>query len=300
MEWSERMNAAIAYIEGNLAGEIDFSEAAKKACCSLFHFQRMFFAIIGVTPAEYARRRRLTLAARELTSTNAKIIDIGLKYGYDSPDSFTRAFRNVHGITPQAARAPGVTLAAFPRVSFNIILTGGIDMDYRIIEKPAFNIIGRSRKFSTANGENFIKIPQFWQEFMKTDEYKTLSDLNDGKPGKVTGGIILGVCFDYEGANFDKFFYGIGIEKPAKKSPIKFEEIPVPAASWAVFDCTLDNLQEVTKRIYSEWFPSTGYEHAPAPELEIYLPEDPRTKVMQCQIWVPVVKKKKAASTKKK
>jgi len=293
MEWSERMNEAIAYIEDNLAGEIDFSEAAKKAYCSLFHFQRMFFAIIGVTPAEYARRRRLTLAARELTSTNAKVIDIGLKYGYDSPDSFTRAFRNVHNVTPQAARAPGVKLAAFPRVSFNIELKGGYDMDYQIVEKPAFTIIGRSRKFITTNGENFVKIPQFWQEFMKTGEYKTLMDMTGGKPGKVTGGGCLGVCFDYEGANFDKFSYGIGIEKPANKFPIKFEEIPVPAAAWAVFDCTLDNLQEVTKRIYSEWFPSTGYEHAPAPELEIYLPEDPRTKVMQCQIWIPVVNKKK-------
>ena len=119
-------------------------------------------------------KRRLTLAARELTSTDAKVIDIALKYGYDSPDSFTRAFRNVHGITPQAARAPGVKLTAFPRISFNIILKGGNDMDYRIIEKPAFDILGRSRKFRTANGENFIKIPQFWHEFMETDEYKTL------------------------------------------------------------------------------------------------------------------------------
>lgn len=107
MEWSERMNAAIAYIEDNLAGEIDFNEAAKRACCSLFHFQRMFFAIIGVTPAEYARRRRLTLAARELTTNGDKVIDIALKYGYDSPDSFTRAFRNAHGLTPLAAREPG-------------------------------------------------------------------------------------------------------------------------------------------------------------------------------------------------
>jgi AraC family transcriptional regulator len=292
MEWSERMNAAIAYIEGHLADEVDFTKAAEKAACSLFHFQRMFMVIIGVTPAEYTRRRRLTLAARELTSASDKIIDIALKYGYDSPDSFTRAFRNVHGVTPLAAREPGVTLAAFPRVSFKIELRGGNDMDYRIVEKPAFDIIGRSRKFNTANGENFIEIPRFWQEYMKTGEYKTLMEMTGGKPGKVTGGVALGVCFDYEGANFDKFSYGICIEKPAKKPLIKFEEIAVPAAAWAVFDCTLDNLQEVTKRIYSEWFPSTGYEHAPAPELEIYLPEDPRMKVMQCQIWVPVVKKK--------
>ena len=293
MEWSERMNAAIGYIEDNLAGEIDFSEAAKKACCSLFHFQRMFFAIIGVTPAEYARRRRLTLAARELTSTNAKVIDISLKYGYDSPDSFTRAFRNVHGVTPQAARGPGVQLTAYPRISFNIELKGGNDVDYQIVEKPAFNIIGRSRKFTTTNGENFIKIPQFWNEFMATPEFKTLRDLNGGKPGVITGAEMLGVCFPDKNNNWDPFNYGIGIEKAGKKTTGGFEVIPVPAATWAVFDCNIDNLQDVTKRIFSEWFPSTGYEHDAKPDIEVYFPEGPRSKVMQCQIWVPVVKKKK-------
>jgi AraC family transcriptional regulator len=293
MEWSQRMNAAVDYIEDNLSGDLDYKTAAEKACCSLFHFQRMFMVIIGVTPAGYARRRRLTLAARDLTSADDKVIDLALKYGYDSPDAFSRAFRNVHGVTPQAARAPGVKLTAYPRISFNIELKGGSDMDYRIIEKPAFEIIGRSRKFSTANGKNFIKIPQFWQEYMKTDEYKTLMDLTGGKPGPVTGGGCLGVCFGGEETNWDPFSYGICIEKPVKKSPVKFESIPVPAASWAVFDCTLDNLQDVTKKIFSEWFPSTGYEHDNAPELEVYLPEDPRSKVMQCQIWIPVKKKKK-------
>ncbi len=293
MEWSERMNAAIAYIEDNLAGEIDVSEAAKLACCSTFHFQRMFMVIIGVTPSEYARRRRLTLAAREITSGDVKVIDMAVKYGYDSPDAFARAFRNVHGITPQAARAPGVKLTAYPRISFNIELKGGNDMDYRIIDKPAFDIIGRSRKFRTVNGENFIKIPQFWHEYMENPEYKTLMDLTEGKPGAITGGGCLGVCFGGEDTNWDPFSYGIGIEKTAKKSAIKFEVIPVPAAAWAVFDCTLDNLQDVTKKIYSEWFPSTGYEHAPAPEIEVYLPGDFSNTAMKCQIWIPVVKKSK-------
>jgi AraC family transcriptional regulator len=295
MEWSERMNAAIDYIESNLAGEIDYKAAAKLACCSLFHFQRMFMVIMDITPADYARKRRLTLAARDLTSSNDKVIDIAMKYGYDAPDSFTRAFRQLHGVTPQAARVPGVKLSAFPRVSFNIVLKGGNDMDYTIIEKPAFEIIGRSRKFRTVNGENFIKIPQFWQEYMSTPEYKTLMELTGGKPGDVTGAGCLGICFGGEDTNWDPFSYGIGIEKPVKKSTIEFENIPVPAAAWAVFDCLLENLQDVTKRIFSEWFPSTGYEHAAAPELEIYLPEDPWSKVVKCQIWIPVVNKKKKA-----
>ncbi len=297
MEWSDRMNAAIAYIEDNLAGEIDFNKAAKLACCSLFHFQRMFFAIIGVTPAEYARRRRLTLAARELSSNNSKIIDTALKYGYDSPDSFTRAFRNVHGITPQAAREPGVKLTAFPRVSFHIELKGGNDMDYKIIEKPAFDVVGKSKEFTTVQGENFKKIPQFWDEFIKANHFVTLEKITQGKPGPVTGAGCLGVCFLGEDSiPMKKFFYAIGVEKPKKAVPTGFEVIPIPAATWAVFESIgpmPKAIQDVTVRIFQEWFPSTGYEHDAKPELEVYLPGDTNSKDYHCQVWMPVVKKKK-------
>jgi AraC family transcriptional regulator len=292
MEWSERMNAAIGYIENNLAGEIDFNKAAEMACCSLFHFQRMFFAIIGTTPAEYARRRRLTLAAKDLISTDDKVIDIAMKYGYDAPDSFTRAFRQMHGITPRAAREPGVKLMAFPRISFSIELKGGSDMDYTIIEKPGFNIAITKKRFSTAGGQNFIKIPQWWNEFVKSPDCAALEALTRGKLGTVTGSSMLGVCMEDEPVkdptNY-QFYYGIAVELPPGDGAGKFEKMAVPPATWAVFDCTLANLQDVTKRIFSEWFPSTGYEHDAKPELEIYI-ENPVGKEMQCQIWIPVVK----------
>jgi AraC family transcriptional regulator len=308
MEWSERMNAAIGYIEENLAGEIDFTEAAKRACCSTFHFQRMFFAIIGVTPAEYTRRRRLTLAARVLTSTQAKVIDIAMKYGYDAPDSFTRAFRNVHGITPQAARGPGVTLAAFPRISFNIILKGGSDMDYKIIEKPAFDIIGKARRISLAGGENFRAIPQFWDEFIRDENgEKVLMEFTRGKPGTVTGALELGVCVGEgvkEGwwespklsAGYEGFIYAIATEKSHKPVPKGFEVFHIPAASWAIFESIgpmPKAIQDVTVKIFQEWFPSTGYEHDAKPELEVYLPGDPNSQDYRCQVWIPIVKKKK-------
>jgi AraC family transcriptional regulator len=295
MEWSERMNAAIGYIEDNLAGEIDFSEAAKKACCSTFHFLRMFLVINGVTPVEYARRRRLTLAARELSSGNARVIDIAMKYGYDSPDSFTRAFRNMHGVTPQAAREPGVKLVAFPRISFHIMLKGGSDMDYRIIEKPAFDIIGKSRKFTEANADNLIKIPQFWDEFVKDENGCTvLMKLTQNKPGLVTGSISLGVCICEEGMK--EFTYAVGVETTAKTVPAGFEVIHIPAATWAVFESigpVPSAIQDVTQRIFNEWFPSTGYEHAPEHELEVYLPGDISDRNYRCQVWIPIVKKRK-------
>jgi AraC family transcriptional regulator len=298
MEWSERMNAAIGYIEENLAGEIDFNEAAKKACCSVFHFQRMFFAIISMTPTEYARRRRLTLAARELTTGNPKVIDIAIKYGYDSPDAFTRAFRNVHGITPQAAREPGVTLAAFPRVSFHIKLEGENNMDYRIMDKPAFKVAGRIRRFTNVNKQNLVDIPEWWKVFSASQEWQKVKEVSGNKAGDITGGQILGICIDI--GLKEKFSYAIAVELPKIKSPKPFETMDLPAATWAVFDTTIDDIQKCWDRIYREWFPSTGYEHSGGPELEVYMPGDFEDLDMPCQIWVPIVKKKKTASSKKK
>jgi AraC family transcriptional regulator len=164
-------------------------------------------------------------------------------------------------------------------------------MDYTIIEKPAFNVALTKRQFTTAKGQNFVQIPRWWDEFLKSPDYTKMTALSGNKPGAVTGSSMLGICFaDDKPVDF---YYGIAVELPEKAKTSPFEKMEIPAATWAVFDCTLDNLQEVTRRIFSEWFPSTGYQHDAKPELEIYLPEDPRSKVMRCQIWIPIVKKKK-------
>jgi AraC family transcriptional regulator len=301
MEWPERLNAAVNYIEEHLEDDVDFNAAAKIACFSLFHFQRIFQVVNGMTLADYVRRRRLTLAARELSSGNTRIIDIALKYGYDSPDAFTRAFRKVNGVTPQAAREPGVTLLACPRISFQIVLKGGDNMDYRIIEKPAFEVVCQSRKFTTVNGENFIKVPRFWDDFCRDKKgNEVLMEYTGCKPGAVTGGVELGICWIPEDAvTKEEFTYGIGAEKPDTQVPAGFQIKTVPAASWAVFEArgalrpVPSAIQDVTKRIFSEWFPSTGYEHAPQPELEVYLPGDTNNPGYICQIWIPILKKKK-------
>jgi AraC family transcriptional regulator len=296
MEWPERMNAAVDYIEANLAGDIDMEKAARIACCSSFHFRRMFFAFAGETAAEYVRRRRMTLAARELTSIKTKVIDTAMKYGYDSPDAFTRAFRKVHGVTPAAVRGPGVTLAAHPRISFSRILTGGDNMDYKIIEKGAFDIIAKARKFTTAQGENFIKIPQFWEEMMQGENgFKALMKLTQEQAETVTGAGSLGICMMDE--ENDIFTYAIGVEKPAARAaPAGFAILHIPAATWAIFESVgpmPKAIQDVTVKIFKEWFPSTGYEHAAVPELEVYLPGNPDAPDYRCQVWIPIVKKRK-------
>jgi len=146
MDLLARMNSALQYIEENLTNEIDFKEVARLALCSEYHFKRMFSFLAGVTLSEYIRRRRLTLAAFELTDTQARIIDIAVKYGYSSADAFTRAFQSLHGITPSEARNSGQSLKAFPRMTFQLTIRGGNEMNYRIIEKEPFRIVGIQKR----------------------------------------------------------------------------------------------------------------------------------------------------------
>lgn len=120
MDLLMKMNAALDYIESNLTEDIDFTIVAQKAYCSSYNLQRMFSFIVPL--AEYIRRRRLTQAAIELQNSNAKVIDVALKYGYDSPVSFSRAFANIHGITPNEAKQSGVELKVYPKISFKFQL----------------------------------------------------------------------------------------------------------------------------------------------------------------------------------
>lgn len=290
MDWTARMNAAIDYIEGNLAGKIDYNRAAEKAFCSTFHFQRMFLAVYGTTPAEYVRRRRLTLAVTELSLNSSRIIDIALKYGYESPDAFTRAFRNMHGVTPTAAREPGVKLTAYPRISFQIQLTGGNDMDYRKIETPAFNIAMTSRKFTNIGGKNFKDLPIWWGEFRKSPDCAALTALSGNRPGKLTKGTMLGICYGEEKTG--EFYYGIAVELLKGTSAGKFELMQIPATSWAVFDCLLPDFQETSTKIFRDWYLATGNEHTGGPDIEVYLDMGiVPYKEMRCQIWAPVKRK---------
>ena len=132
MEWIEQLNLAVRYIEEHLAGELDLDEAAKVACCSSYHFQRMFSYLAGVPLSEYVRRRRMSLAAVDLCRGEETVLDIALRYGYASPTAFNRAFQGVHGIAPSLAKKGGVSLKSYPPVSFKITVKGVEEMNYRI------------------------------------------------------------------------------------------------------------------------------------------------------------------------
>ncbi len=163
MEWAEKLNKTISYIEGHLAEEISYDELAHIACCSTYHFQRMFAYMAGIPLSEYIRRRRMTLAAIDLQSGAEKIIDIGMKYGYSSPTAFNRAFQSVHGIAPSMVKKGGAPMKSFPPISFKITVKGMEELNYRIEEKAAFRIVGVSHPLDKEIENNFAAVPQMWQ-----------------------------------------------------------------------------------------------------------------------------------------
>lgn len=288
MDWQTRMGSALDYLETHLLGEIDYDEAARAANCSPYYFLRMFQVITDVGPAEYVRRRRLSLAAVELASGNGRVIDAALKYGYDSPDSFGRAFKREFGCLPREARDPGRRLHLYPPMTFSIALKGDKAMEYRIETSGEYRFTGLSVSVSEEGGGNFVAVPAFWDRIMQDGRFGKLCSVGGGK-----GLGVCGVCRDYD-MKKGLFVYSIAIETPADRSglPEGCGDFIVPASTWAKFTSRgpiRPNLQETIKRIYGEWFPQSGREHAGTAEIEFY-PDLPATDSADywCEYWVPL------------
>jgi AraC family transcriptional regulator len=281
MEWIERLNDAVGYIEEHLTEEIDYERLGKIACCSSYHFQRMFTYMAGVPLSEYIRRRRMSLAAVDLQSTGIKIIDVAGKYGYNSPTAFNRAFQSVHGIAPSAVKNEGVSVKSFPPVSFKIIVKGVEEMNYRIETKAAFRIVGVSVPLEKDIEKNFAVIPRKWQETAVNGTLQKLTGLMDTQPMGVLG---VSTCNDTE-----PWRYYIAVA--SSQTDRDLEEYTVPAATWAVFPGagTNQSIQELERRIVTEWLPTSGYEYGNAPDVEVYLNPDPQN--AQYEVWIPVVRK---------
>ena len=273
--WTEGVQNAIEYMEENLKEDIQVKDIAEKTYISEFHFQRIFSALCGFSVTEYIRNRRLTLAARELSGSDAKVIDVALNYGYDSPDSFTRAFSKFHGITPSAAREKGALLRDFAPLKIILSLEGGTMMDYRIEEKATFTVMGRKRSFS--NDTAYQEIPKFWQEHMK-----------DGGSKIVCG--MFGLCIDSNGSNFDYLIADNYM--PWNDIPDSYETRTLPAGTWAVFPCKMKNLQDTNTKMWMEWLPNCkDYKLGGNYNIEMYAPpcEEDITD-SSCEIWLPIEK----------
>lgn len=284
MNWVKIIEDAVEYVEGNITGDLTVSRIAKEVNTSAFYFQKGFSMLCGYTVGEYVRMRRLSIAGEELLSSDEKVIDLAVKYGYDSPDSFTKAFTRFHGITPTDVRRGGAVLKSFAPLHIKLSLEGGCVMEYRIEEKPAFKVMGISRDFSYENAN--VEVPKFWDEaFIQTSERPVMG--------------MYGVCFDEEmGGN--QFRYMIADDLDAEQAERRHLDVQeIKAHVWAVFPCRGAMplpLQEVNRRIFSEWLPASSYEIAEGYNIEYYSNPTDFKKGMQdpeyyAEVWIPVKEK---------
>lgn len=289
MDWITGIQNAINYIEEHLTEEINYDNVAEEAACSSFYFQRIFGILCEIPLGEYIRNRRLTLAGNELNASDIKVIDIAFKYGYESPESFTRAFSKFHGITPSEAKKNGTKLKSFSRLSVKITLNGGSMMDYKIVEKEAFDIIEKVEAHSIENDVNTKSIPDFWTKSHNDGTVKTLLENTTDRT------FILGVCYGNIGDGAKTFDYSIGaVYNKNAVVPKGFRRNTIPASTWAVFECKgamPKAMQDMWHKITSEFFPISGYQPTYEMDIEAYTEGDMGSSDYRSEIWIPVVKK---------
>ena len=285
MEWIESISEAISYIEDNLTNELTIEKIANNVFISPFYFQKGFSMLCGFTVSDYIRQRRLALAGGELVSTDEKVIDIALKYGYDSPDSFTKAFTRFHGITPTAVRKDGAMIKSFAPLKISFTLKGGFTMDYKIVEKDSFTVICASKMFSYDDAKS--EIPKFWSEHYQT-----------GKCNTVCGMYGVNIDEDMSGKEFEYLIADDYNERV--QVPDGFVTKIIPAFTWAVFPCRgamPSTMQEINQKIFSEWLPNCrDYEFAAGYNIEMYndpsnYPNGIQDENYYSEIWIPVKKR---------
>lgn len=292
MDWITGIQKAIDYVEAHIMEPIDFEEAAKRAYASSFHFQRVFSVLCGFTLGEYIRARRLTLAGNELAGSQTKVIDVALKYGYDTPESFSRAFTRFHGISPSQAKCCGAALKSFSRLSVKLTLNGGTIMDYRIETKDTFKIIMKKKRISCKEEMTVAEISTFWQQCSQDGTIPALCKYIP--KDNIFDNCIVGVSFGKDATDLE-FPYAIGAMYnglPVTEADFTVEEIP--AHTYVVFPCVgkmPDAFQKLYHQIYSEFFPTSDYQPCGGTDFEAYPSADVTAPDYTCEIWIAVEKK---------
>ena len=277
MDWIRTINSAIEYMESRLTEEITLADIAKRVHLSAFHFQRAFSLLTGMSPAEYLRKRRLSQAGADLMTGEEKVIDVALKYGYDSPESFAKAFARFHGVSPMQVKKGG-PIQFMNRLAVRITIEGGGIMEYKIEKWEAMELLVHAKEFHAETSET--EIPAFWEAYYANEAYRRI-------PG------YLGVCAQQK-TDGDEFRYGIGCKaSDVEGVPEGFEVIRIPARTWAVFKCVgpvPHAIQAMWERIYKEWLPVSEYALIPDYDIENYLPGDPSSPDYVSEICIPVKK----------
>lgn len=291
MDWAAGLQRAIDYMEDHLEEEIDYAEIARQAYFSSFHFQRVFHVVCGCSIGEYIRSRRLSLAGAELAAGKLKVIDAALKYGYTSPESFSRAFTRFHGVTPAQAKGGPSNLKSFSRLSVKLILEGGTTMDYRIEKKEAFRLIAKRIRCEGGGEITHQTISAAWDACTRDGTIDTLCRYVG--PESIFGDAVVGVCFDDpDQGDFD---YAIGAHYTGGDVAEGLTMEEVPACTWAVFPCTgpmPEAFQALYKKIYTEFFPASRYQPTCGLCIEVYPDDQVRREDFYCEFWLSVEEKK--------
>lgn len=289
MNWITGLQNAIDYIENNLTEELDYTDIANKAFTSPFYFQRVFRILCNCTLGEYIRNRRLTLAGSELSSSDAKVIDVALKYGYDSPESFSRAFTRFHGIAPSYAKMYGFKLKSFSRLSVKLILDGGNIMNYRIEKKDKIDIIVKKKSFSIDVEQNNEQLPKYWDDCRKDNTIDSLYKY--ATESGMFGGALIGVCV--EDTNKSEVTYAIGVEYNGADITDELNVEQIPACTWAIFESIgpmPTAFQDLLYKVYSEFFPTSEYHPCGSLDIQVYPNGDMHSPQYKCELWIPIEK----------
>lgn len=247
-------------MEEHLAEDVSLADIANHVNISAFHFQRAFSVIVGMTPAEYIRGRRLSQAGAALARGDLTVMDAALRYGYDSPESFARAFSRFHGVSPVQAKN-GSPVRFMNKYSVKIVIEGGSMMEYKIEKWDAFDLVLHTETFEPETDETAI--PEIWKVYNAQQDFRKV-------PGEI------GTCASLNDDNLR--VYGIGcMAEKVDSIPDGFQRIHVPAYTWAIFKCVgpaADSFKRIWHQIYSEWLPASDYEFLTDAYLEKLLPGD--------------------------
>lgn len=292
MDWITGIQRAVDYVEEHITQPIDYEEVAKQAYSSSFHFQRVFHILCGFTLGEYIRMRRLSLAGSQLSLYNIRVIDVAYQYGYDTPESFSRAFTRFHGVTPSEAKQRGVALKSFSALSVKLILQGGNMMNYRIEVKDGFQMICKNMQSSSKAELTTEEISHFWHRCTCDG---TISNLCGYMPDQnIFDYNMVGITFGKDASNIE-FPYAIGV--PYNGMPVLEEDLSVEnisAHTYVVFPCMgkmPEAFQKLYQQIYSEFFPTSKYQPCGGTDFEAYPSADVDDPNYACEIWIAVENK---------
>lgn len=281
----ERLNQVVEQIERHLDGPVDVAGLARTAMTSEYHLRRMFSALAGMPLSEYVRRRRLTVAGAEVLAGREPLLEIAVRYGYGSGEAFARAFRAMHGVGPGEARRTGCALVSQPRLTFRLTVEGNSSMRYRVVDRPAFTVVGLKARVPLVHlGPNQAII-----DFVRGVEPRTVERLEQLSDQEPQG--IVAVCDDLdpsraEGTELD-YYHGVITSAAA---PEGTTSLAVPTGTWAVFTTSgpvPQAIQELWRDVFTQWFPSNPYRSRPGPEI-LRTRLSPDKTEADAELWLPV------------